>query len=137
MALARSNLPPPFAISFLVCDSLYADPATGKLSLLGVLQGIGGHEFPLAYPKICVYADLTDGRGRITISARLADVADELDPIFEIGGEANFDNPRRTAVFTAEIENAVFPAPGHYYVQLLADEKIIAERRFSVRRHAK
>jgi hypothetical protein len=115
------------------CDGLHTDPENGKTTILGVLDSVASSAFPFEHAGVCVYAELTDGRGATPITVRLVD-ADEETILMSGDGIARFENPRQMVVFMIRAQVVTFPAPGTYYVQILARERVIMERRISVRR---
>ncbi|MCH8964204.1 MAG: hypothetical protein IIB58_04525, partial [Planctomycetes bacterium] len=54
----------PDVLSLLVCDQILIDRLTGKTSLIGMFSTIGAARFPVRHPQLCVFASLTDGRGK-------------------------------------------------------------------------
>ena len=72
---------------------------------------------------------LTDGRGKVPLRFRLVD-ADEQNVIFESDIlELPFDDPRAIMELAFFIQNAVFPVPGEYRLQLRANDEYVMERR--------
>ena len=127
-----TNFQVPYALAMILADMVYADPATGKVSILGSFSAIHAHSFPATYPLIAVYLALTDGRGQVPIRFRLVD-ADEGNVIFEHdAGQLQFLDPRAIMDLVIRIQNAAFPAPGEYRLQIWAESESIMERRLDL-----
>ena len=89
----RSSIPP-CAIALVVCDAIWRDPGTGKRTILGCFSTIYARKFPAVHSLLSVYAAICDGHGKVPVSLRLVDVDEQLDPLFELKGEATFRDPR-------------------------------------------
>lgn len=119
----------PYALAMVIADQIYIDPATGKRSILGCFSAIHSHSFPAIYPVISVMMQLTDGRGKVPLRFRLVD-ADEENVIFESDiMELPFADSRAIMDIAFVVQNAVFPVPGEYRLQLLANDEYVMERR--------
>ena len=125
----RQNVPPPYALALVVCDMIWRDPGTGKMTILGCFSTIGAIKFPATHPAMSVYAAATDGRGTVPIVLRLVDVDEEREPVFELMTDAVFPDPRAVIEMAFITSNIVFPEPGEYRLQLLAGADPMMERR--------
>ena len=123
---------PPYALALVIADAIHRDPGTGKRTILGCFSSIYAREFPATHPALAVYIAVTEGRGVVPIKVRMVDVDDEKDPIFEVEGEANFQDPRMVMDMDLFIPNLVFPEPGEYRIQLFASGEPLLERRIMV-----
>jgi len=123
------NVPPPQPLAMVICDMIWADPSTGKRTMLGCFSELSAKHFPIIHPIIAVYVALTGGCGTVVIRLQLVDVDEENDPIFEWTGEVDFPSPRELMEFDFHIPNVSFPSPGEYRIQLFADGELILERR--------
>ena len=60
------------------------------------------------------------------------DVDEERDPVFELKGEVQFDDPRIVAEIDFAAANVVIPGPGEYRLQLMSGANLLMERRIAV-----
>jgi hypothetical protein len=123
----------PIVLSLVVCDQAYIDPSSDKLSLLGMISEIRSPHFPAFYPNLHVAMELTNGQGRIHLTATLVRTTAET-----IEGEermrnaviVDFPEPRAVVSLGVEFKPVIFPQAAEYRVIVLADGLHLAERRF-------
>ena len=121
----------PDVLSLLVCDQILIDRLTGKTSLIGMFSTIGAPQYPVRHPQLCVFASLTDGRGKTNLRIRLVSV-DEDDILGQADMEVDFKDPRTVFEIALAVGNVTFPKPGEYRLQLFADSSLLTERRIVV-----
>ena len=128
-----SDLPPPLALSMILCDAIWVDPATGKQTILGVFTELGAREFPAIHPLLAVSVCLTDAHGTIPVRLQLVDADEEEAPLFV--SEANYEFPDRRAIINLvlHLTGLVFPCAGEYRFQLFANNEFVIERRLLLR----
>src|SRR5437899_3154700 len=91
------SVPPPYALALGICDLIYRDRSTGKRFILGCFSVLHATDFPAVHPALCVYLDLTNGRGQVTIKVQIVD-SDELhEPIWVGESLVHFADPRTVA----------------------------------------
>ena len=127
-----TELPPPVALSLMVCDSGTYDNITGKYSLQGTLSGLTSTGFPCALATFCVYAALTNGRSTLSVRIRLVDANERGNALFEVQMPANFPDPTHVVEMMFLLPGLRFPEPGDYRTQLHAGGQLLAERRLLV-----
>jgi hypothetical protein len=127
------ELPPPVALAMIICDAIWRDPGTGKLTILGVFSELGARNFPAVHPMLAVHVAPTDGQGKIAVKLRLIDVDEEQEPLFET--EQEFEFPDRRAIINMNLHmgGIAFPRAGEYRLQLFARNEFLMERRILVR----
>lgn len=126
-------MPPiPLALAMVVCDAIWADPGTGKKTILGTFSTIIGREFPLKMSQLSVYVALTDARGKVPLTLRLVDVDELRDPVISQDFEVDFIDPIMIAEGTFLFTETIFPEPGEYRLQLLSASELIIERRLLI-----
>ena len=101
----------PVALALILCDYVHIDPATGRRTILGTFYALEAASFPTTYPKMAVYAALTDGRGRIPITIRLVDVDELGPPLWEDTEDVEFGDPHLVEEISTEVLDATFPVP--------------------------
>jgi len=122
----------------VVCDDIHLDAANdNKATLVGVvtyLRSLEDPPFPYVHPELCVFLQLSGGRGRG--DGRIVVVhADD--------GAIAFTTPERRLVFGSNpldlvgvryrIRNCPFPGPGLYWLQFHFDGEVLAEYPLVVR----
>lgn len=127
--MGNNNIVPPYPLAMVVCDTIWRDPSSGKITILGTFSAIAGTEFPMTIPEIAVYVALTDGHGSATLKLQLVDVAEEDEPLHSAEGELTFDDPRSVAELAFHLKNIEFPHPGEYRFQIFAGSDLLMERR--------
>lgn len=123
----------PEVLAMMVCDQVIIDAKTGKQSLIGAFNMIGGTRFPLRYPGFTVYVALTEGYGDTTLRLRLIEASETGEPLFERPLTIRFTDPRMICEMHTVIYNVTFPEPAEYRLQLFCDQELLMQRRLLVR----
>ena len=121
--------PPPQVVALNVCDGIWVDPWTQKKTLIGLFSVVQAQQFPALHPIITIHAALTNGRGSVKLKLRLIDADEERPPLFEFEQPVEFPDPRVMVDVQCMTGMILFPTPGEYRVQLLADGELLSERR--------
>lgn len=124
----------PDVLSLLVCDQILIDRLTGKTSLIGMFSTIGATRFPMRHPQLCVFASLTDGRGKTPLELTIVDSEDARPPIVSGRATVEFKDPRAVACLNLHFNGLVFPEPGEYRVQLICHGELLREARLNLSR---
>ncbi len=119
----------PDVLSLLVCDQILIDRLTGKTSLIGMFSTIGAARYPVRHPQLCVFASLTDGRGKTPLELAIVDAEDARPPIVSGTATVEFKDPRAVACLNLHFNGLVFPEPGGYRVQLKCHGELLREAR--------
>ncbi len=127
-----SEPPPPDVLALIVCDQIINDRLTGKHSLIGMFSRVHARAFPVSHPQICVFASLTDGRGKVDLTIRIVDVNDARPPLVEGRGRVEFKDPRAVAHLALQFHGLTFPQPGSYRVQLYSSGQLLREARLDL-----
>lgn len=124
------GLPPPVGLALVLCESFDRCP-NGNLNLGGLLNRIESDAFPLLFPRLCVYAALTDIRPRCQCKLDIID-GDTDEPILP---GVEFEAPQvQQAMGTGLCEIAIdftpfpFAKPGVFLVRLFANEQLLLQR---------
>jgi hypothetical protein len=122
----------------LLCDDFRHDPsAPNKVDILGLVSTIQSHgdpPFPLHHPLLCVYLELTGGRGtgQANIAIRQADTGLVLS--LTAPHAVTFPpDPLAIRGLGFRILDCVFPTPGLYWVQFCYNQNVLAEQSVLVR----
>jgi hypothetical protein len=131
MTADKLGHPPPIVQSMILADHIHRDSITGKKFILGTYNSIVATRFPFAKPGMCVYVAITDAHGQTVLRLRIVDVDDGQAPIHESAYPVDMPDPNEVYEITFGA-SMVFPVPGHYRVQLLADNELLRELRLHV-----
>jgi hypothetical protein len=124
-----ASVPPPLVLSLILCESIIQDAMTGQHSVVGTLHYVQSHGFPAMFPELCVFFELTNGRGNIPVLIRIVDGSEERPPVFETTLVLEMKHPLVVMHGAVRIGNSVFPEPGEYRIQLHAAGDRRLERR--------
>ena len=127
-----SEPPPPDVLALIVCDQIINDRMTGKHSLIGMFSRVHARAFPVSHPQICVFASLTDGRGKVDLTIRIVDANDARPPLVEGKGRVEFSDPRAVAHLALQFHGLTFPESGAYRVQLYSGGELLREARLDL-----
>ena len=122
----------PIVQALLVCDQVITDEQTKRKSLINILNHIHGKALPLTFPRLTVFATLTNGNGQMTVELRCAKVDTDV-AIFGAKGPLVFPNPNAVVDLVFQLNNLSFKEPGAYAFMLYCNEDLVAERRFAVK----
>ena len=112
----------PQLLTWLTCDAVHIDPATGKHTILGAFSNIQGRQFPLAHPHMVWFLTITDcapGAHRMRIS--MGRNPQEMQQLIERPFESQ--SPLHRINLINEIRNLTFPSPGEYSLLIEIDEE--------------
>jgi hypothetical protein len=129
---ASGQVPPPSALSLLVCDNLWEDQLSGKTYILGTYSEIRANTFPAVHPQMAVHVSLTNGRGQNDIRIRLIDTDEERAAIWQQNVQLDFPDPRAIFEIGFVLGEVTFPEEGEYRVQVHRGNDLVIERRIVV-----
>lgn len=129
MAENVPELPPPVLLAALVCDMVILDALTGKGTVVGIFDIINAPKYPVRYPTLFVFCQLTNGRGRIDIRFRIVDLKEDEKVIHEGSLVQEFADVREVTNVVLRFDGIVFPHPGEYRVQIFGGTGFLGERR--------
>jgi hypothetical protein len=123
--------PPPVAQALLLADFIHRDARNGKYDVYGVFNLVSCPCFPATLPDPWVYVALTEIYGPTAVRVRVVS-ADEDEPCFSAELTASAPDPVTVVEAAFPVRGVSFSNPGLYRLQLVADEVVIAERRFQL-----
>jgi hypothetical protein len=112
----------PQLLTWLTCDAVHIDAASGKHTLLGAFSSIKAHHYPVTHPHMVWFLTITDcapGNHRMRISM-------SLDPTkMQVLLERPFESqsPLHRINLINEIRNLTFGEPGEYSLLVEIDEE--------------
>ena len=124
----------PILLSAVICERDIFDKISGMPSLINIIQNVNAPQYPLRYPQLVFFCEMTNGHGTTTMKIRLVDVQEDEKTIFEQQGTVKFNNVRQIVTLALNLQGVVFPNPGEYRFQLLTGEILLGERRITCKR---
>jgi hypothetical protein len=132
IAQEKRMVPPPVALSLLLCERVIVDHATKQPSLISVFTGLAVDGFPSPEQRFCLFVPLTSGRGEGTLKL-VVNRLDTGEPVYEQQHLIRFPNPLAVVNVTLRLRAIRFPVPGRYEFVLFADSDLVAQRTLHVR----
>ena len=120
---------PPLLISSVICERVIFDKITGMPSLINIIHDIKSASFPARNWQIVFFSELTNGHGKTEAVIRLVNVDDEDSVVFEQKGSVEFEDVRQVVTLAVNLQGIIFPEPGEYRFQLVANGTTLGERR--------
>ena len=123
--------PKPHLLSWLTCDAVHVDPATGKHTILGVFSSIRATQFPVVHPTMTWFlsvAGCTTGDHRLQISmGPTATSTKEL-----LSRPFSSQGPQHRINLVSEIRGLSFPQGGDYVLIIKIDDAPLLATTLSV-----
>lgn len=126
----------PNLVAMILCDAVYAEPATGKLTLLGTIDSVHHTEFPASYPCLMVFVELTNGRGDASLLLKVRYLPSDnpdakeiatFEPLYKV----DFTDPRLVLKTVFDASSVCFREPGEYRFTVEWGGEFVAERRLT------
>ena len=127
------ELPRPVLQAMLVCDQAIRDVETNKVTLVGIVDRVLGHEFPLLWSRpTTVYARVTDAEGEYAIRLELVRLEDE-QTIGRVERKAAVPDRMTSREIIFDLDGGLlFERPGRYEFRLFADGRHVGGIVFTV-----
>ena len=125
----------PLALALILCDQIITDAATFKKSLIGTFNSVIAEHLPIVYPRMGVYAALTNGQGSTTATLRCVsmDSSDGEDTtLWEVAAPIAFNSPNQIVEICFDLNRITFDSPGLHSLELFCQDDLLMERRFHV-----
>jgi len=111
----------PQLITWLNCDAVHIDPATGKHYLLGCFSNLRARQFPATHPRMVWFLTLTDLKpGTHQLRLSYGRDMENLRKIIERSFEAR--HPLDKINLINELHNLTFDEPGTYQILIEVDD---------------
>ncbi len=123
--------PKPILLSINVCDLIFRDEITKKVSLIGLFNTIKAGAFPTQHNLFHVYVALTNGHGQYHTTLSIVDVANNK-PIMAVEGDLNFLDPLQVLEINFELQGLRFDNAGKYAFRVTCEGIPVGERGFHV-----
>lgn len=120
---------PPILLSAIICERVIFDRVSGMPSIINIMQAVNAPKYPVRFPQMVFFCELTNGHGRTQTRIRLVDDQTEEKVLFEQQGEVDFKDVKQVLSLALNLQGIVFPQPGEYRFQLFIGEDLLGERR--------
>ena len=125
---------PPILLSAIICERVIFDRISGMPSIINIVQNINAPRYPVRYPSLVFFCELTNGHGRTKTIIRLVEEQEEEKVIFEQKGVAEFKDVKQVISLALNLRGIVLPREGEYCFQLFAEDYLLGERRIICRK---
>jgi hypothetical protein len=130
---------PPILLSAIICEKVIFDKITGMPSIINIIQNINAPKYPVRYPSLVFFCELTNGHGKTKTTIRLIEeqtpeVQEEEKVIFEQKGIAEFQDVKQVVSLALNLQGMVLPREGEYRFQLFTEDCLLGERRITCRK---
>ena len=112
--------------SFIICDAIHIDPATGKHSILGTFSTLRVVKFPAYHRKMDWFLSLSElHRGEHNLKIFLADPTGELESKLLIDRDFESPDPQHKINLVNEIRNLKVLKAIDYSIVIEVDNEIV------------
>jgi hypothetical protein len=112
----------PQVLTWITCDSVHIDPATGKHYLLGCFSNLRARQFPAVHPRMVWFLTLTDLKpGTHQLRLSYGRDMETLQKLIERPFEAR--HPLDKVNLINELRNLRFEEPGAYQILIEVDDE--------------
>jgi|SaaInlV_125m_DNA_1040241.scaffolds.fasta_scaffold26212_3 hypothetical protein len=120
--------------TFLTCDAVHVDPATGKHTILGIFSSLRGKDFPIVHPKMVWFLSLSElTKGEHHLKMSIADLTGELDTRVIIDRHFDTPDPLVKVNLVNDIHRLKFVEAKNYSIVVEVDDEIVFVDSFPVR----
>jgi hypothetical protein len=128
----------PVVRHLIACERIERSADKRQYSLVNVIHAIRpspGAPYPRIHPELCLFVQLTDGRGKHTFQLQLV-LLDEDETVLHTTPPVERDlgpDPLVVHGWPLTLRNILFPRPGVYEFRLLCDGREIARESIRLR----
>ena len=120
---------PPILLSAIICERVIFDKLSGMPSIINIIQNVNAPKYPVRYPSLVFFCELTNGHGKTKTKIRLVDDEEDDKVLFEQEGMVDFKDVRQVLSLALNLQGIGLPHPGEYRFQLFTEEHLLGERR--------
>jgi hypothetical protein len=120
---------PPIVLSTIVCERVLFDAPTKTSSLIGIVDRILAPQYPIRFPRLFFFAEMTNGHDTTEVEVRLVDTSDNDKIVLSQKAQINFPDVKSNVSVVLVFEGLGFNHPGDYYFQLFAADQLLSSRR--------
>jgi hypothetical protein len=120
---------PPVVLSTIVCERVLFDAPTKTSSLIGIIDRIFAPQYPIRFPRLFFFAEMTNGHDTTEVEVRIVDAGNDEKIILSQKAQINFPDVKANVSVALVFEGLAFNQPGEYYFQLFAAGQLVSSRR--------
>jgi len=120
---------PPVVLSTIVCERVLLDAPTKTSSVIGIIDRIFAPQYPIRFPRLFFFAEMTNGHDTTELEVRLVDEQNDEKIIVRQKAVVKFPDVKSIVSIVMVFEGLAFSHPGEYYFQLFAAGQILTSRR--------
>ena len=107
--------------TWITCDAVHIDPASGKNYIMGCFTNLRARKFPATHPRMVWFMTLTDLKpGKHTLRLSYGQDMESIKKIIERPIEAR--HPLDKVNLINELHNMIFETPGTYQILIEVDD---------------
>jgi hypothetical protein len=118
---------PPVVLSTIICERVLFDAPTKTSSLIGIIDRIFAPQYPIRFPRLFFFAEMTNGHDATEVEVRLVDGDEKI--VLSQKAQINFPDVKNIVSVVLAFEGLAFNQPGEYYFQLFAAGQLVSSRR--------
>lgn len=124
----------PNCVSLIICETVIEDARSRNKSLINMFNGILAPRLPARHDRLCAFAAITGGRGKVNVVLRLCYDKDYEKDLLHLEGEVEFpaSDPNAVVDLVFEIRGFVFEQFGNYTFEVVHGQVPLLTRRFTV-----
>lgn len=120
--------------SFMTCDSVHVDPATGKHTLLGIFSSLRAKEFPVVHPRMTWFLSLSElNKGKHHLKISMVDPTGELESRVIIDRDFDAPDPQHRVNLVNDIHRLKFLEAKAYSIVIEVDDEIVFVDSFAIK----
>jgi hypothetical protein len=120
---------PPVALSTIICERVLLDAPTKTSSVIGIIDRILSPQYPIRFPRLFFFAEMTNGHNTTELEVRIVDVQNDEKILIQRKTKVKFPDVKSIVSVIIAFEGLAFDHPGEYCFQLFAAGQILTSRR--------
>lgn len=118
----------PYSLAIAIADHVARDSGNGKCTIVGTFDRITVPALPAVHPALGIYWALIGGKVRFELTLRFFHADTPEDPLLELIGEAEFNDPKLPVEEIAQVAPLILEHAGEYRIELTAGGKLMFSR---------
>jgi len=119
----------PIPLSTIICERVLLDAPTKTSSVIGIIDRIFSPQYPIRFPRLFFFAEMTNGHDTTELEVRLVDAQNDEKIILQKKATVKFPDVKSIVSVVMAFEGLAFAHPGEYFFQLFAAGQILTSRR--------
>ncbi len=119
----------PMVLSAIICDRVLFDAPTKTSSLISIRDTVVSPKYPMRYPQMFFFSELTNGHGQAELTVRLIDTNADDRVLLAKHSSVKFPDVNSIVSVVLGFDGLIFPHPGKYCFQLYSGDSLLISRR--------